>query len=317
MINKLRLYVSDSNVPYLNLAREAFMLDYAPPHCGILYLWRNRKTVVIGRNQNAWKECRVAELEAADGYLARRLSGGGAVFHDEGNLCFTFIFPKKDYDISRQTAVLLDALRKLKINAVMKGRNDLEVNGKKFSGHAYYQGTENALHHGTFLVNTDLSLAQKFLSPSKTKITSKGVASVKSRIINLKEVNPLITIEALSDAVIESVENAYRIKVKPLEDDFFDVLRMEKMEDWFSAPDWIYGHSPECSVKLRLRFKWGRLEIHFDVIEGSIAHAVVFSDSMDETFILALPEYLEGVHFRSSADLREKIAMIHEECIGD
>ena len=209
MIDKWHFYISKSTVPYHNIAREAFMLEHAPPGSGIFYLWQNRRTVVIGRNQNAWKECRVAELENSGGFLARRLSGGGAVFHDLGNLCFTFILPKEDYDVGRQTAVLLDALRKLNLDAVMKGRNDLEIEGKKFSGHAYYQGKNNAMHHGTFLVNADLSLAQKYLSPPQEKIVSKGVSSVKSRIVNLNSFNPSLTIEKLSGALIESAENAY------------------------------------------------------------------------------------------------------------
>ncbi|MDR1468651.1 MAG: lipoate--protein ligase [Spirochaetaceae bacterium] len=310
MIDKWYLHISKSDVPYHNIAREAFMLEHAPPHCGIFYLWQNRRTVVIGRNQNAWKECRVAELENAGGFLARRLSGGGAVFHDLGNLCFTFILPKEDYDVGRQTAVLLDALKKRNLAAVMKGRNDLEIDGKKFSGHAYYQGTKNALHHGTFLVNADLSLAQKYLSPSPEKIVSKGVASVKSRIVNLSEFNRLLTIESLNEALIESVEHAYGCTLEPLGDAFFDKTALADREARFAAPEWKYGHSPACSMETSARFDWGGVDLHFDVIEGKVAHLVVFSDSMDEAFIRALPEQLDGSPFRSSAALIEEIEKI-------
>jgi lipoate-protein ligase A len=312
MIDKFCLYISKSDIPYHNLAREAFMLENAPPHCGIFYLWQNRKTVVIGRNQNAWKECRVVELENSGGFLARRLSGGGAVFHDGGNLCFTFILPKEDYDVVRQTAVLLDALKKLKFDAVMKGRNDLEIDGKKFSGHAYYQGKKNALHHGTFLVNANLSLAQQYLSPSQEKIVSKGVSSVKSRIVNLCSFNRLLTIEQLSKALIESTENAYGVKFESLEDVFFDKTDIAERETCFAAPEWKYGHSPECSMETSSRFDWGGVNLHFDVIEGKIARLVVFSDAMDEAFVRALPEHLNGSPFRSRAGLLEKVAGLHE-----
>jgi lipoate-protein ligase A len=312
MIDKLYLCVSKSDIPYHNIAREAFMLEHVPPRCGIFYLWQNRKTVVIGRNQNAWKECRVAELENAGGFLARRLSGGGAVFHDLGNLCFTFIVPKEDYDTSRQTAVLLDALKKLKFDAVMKGRNDLEIDSKKFSGHAYYQGKRNALHHGTFLVNADLSLAQHYLSPPQEKIVSKGVSSVKSRIANLRSFNPLVTIEQLNEALIESVENAYRVKLESFEDAFFDETDIAEREARFAAPEWKYGHSPKCSMETSSRFDWGGIDLHFDVIEGKVACLVVFSDAMDEAFIRTLPNHLNGIPFRSSAELLEKIAELHE-----
>jgi lipoate-protein ligase A len=308
MIDKLYLYISKSDVPYHNIAYETFMLEHTPPRCGIFYLWQNRKTVVIGRNQNAWKECRVAELEKAGGFLARRLSGGGAVFHDKGNLCFTFILPKEVYDVGCQTAVLLNALKKLKLDAVMKGRNDLEIDGKKFSGHAYYQGKRNALHHGTFLVNADLSLAEKYLSPPQEKIVSKGVSSVKSRIVNLSEFNRFLTIETLNEALIESVENAYGVKFESLEEGFFDETTLAEMEARFAAPEWKYGHSPECGIEVQSRFDWGGIDLHFDVIEGKIARLVVFSDSMDEAFIRTLPERLNGSQFRSSAGLLEKIA---------
>jgi lipoate-protein ligase A len=313
MIDKLYLYVSTSDIPYHNLAREAFMLEHAPPHCGIFYLWRNRKTVVIGRNQNAWKECRVTELENSGGFLARRLSGGGAVFHDLGNLCFTFIFPQEDYDVSRQTAVLLDALKKLKFDAVMKGRNDLEIDGKKFSGHAYYQGKRNAMHHGTFLVNADISLAQQYLSPPLEKIVSKGVSSVKSRIVNLRSFNRLVTIEQLNEALIESTENAYGIKFELLEDGFFDKTDIAEREAYFAAPEWKYGHSPECSMAVSSRFDWGGIDLHFDVIEGKIARLVVFSDAMDEAFVRVLPKHLNGSQFRSSDGIFKKIDELYRD----
>jgi lipoate-protein ligase A len=312
MIEKLYLYRSPSTTPYHNIAREAFMLERAPPHACLFYLWQNRKTVVIGRNQNAWKECRVAELERAGGFLARRLSGGGAVFHDLGNLCFTFILPKEDYDVARQTGILLDALKKLTINAVMKGRNDLELDGKKFSGHAYYQGRVNAMHHGTFLVNADTTLAQQYLSPPKEKIESKGVASVKSRVINLAERFPHVTIEKLTESLIRSVEEHYGHTAALLDERFFDAAAIGEMESRFSSPEWKYGRSPECSVTLTSRFDWGGVELNFEVIEGSIARLSVFSDSMDEQFITTLPQKINGAPFTSSGALLETIDALYQ-----
>jgi lipoate-protein ligase A len=312
MIEKLYLYVSNSNVPYRNIAIEAFMLEHLPPRSGVFYLWQNRRTVVIGRNQNAWTECRVAELESDGGFLARRLSGGGAVFHDLGNLCFTFILPTEDYDTARQTGMLLDALKKTGLDAVMKGRNDLEIGGKKFSGHAYHRGTKNSMHHGTFLVHADLSLAQKYLSPPPEKITSKGIASVKSRIVNLSELDGSLTIETLSAALVESVERAYGCKSALLQEAFFDNAKIAELEARFASPEWKYGRSPECNMEITTRFDWGGIALHFDVAEAKIANAVVFSDSMDEAFILDLPRNLNGIPFRSSAVLLEKIDALYQ-----
>jgi lipoate-protein ligase A len=312
MIEKLYLYVSNSNVPYRNIAREAFMLEHLPPRSGVFYLWQNRRTVVIGRNQNAWTECRVAELEHDGGFLARRLSGGGAVFHDLGNLCFTFILPKEDYDTARQTGMLLDALKKTGLDAVMKGRNDLEIGGKKFSGHAYHRGTENSMHHGTFLVHADLSLAQKYLSPPQEKITSKGIASVKSRIVNLSDLDGSVTVETLSAALVESVERAYGCKRALLQETFFDNAKVAELEARFASPEWKYGHSPACGMEITARFDWGGIMLHFDVAEAKIVNAVIFSDSMDEAFILDLPRNLNGIPFRSSAALLEKIDALYQ-----
>jgi lipoate-protein ligase A len=311
MIDKLYVYRSPSTTPYRNIAYEAFMLEHAPPRSGFFYLWQNRRTVVIGRNQNAWAECRVAELERDGGFLARRLSGGGAVFHDMGNLCFTFILPNEVYDVGRQTGVLLDALRKLKIDAVMKGRNDLEIDGKKFSGHAYYRGRVNAIHHGTFLVNADTALAQAYLSPPKEKIVSKGVVSVKSRVVNLAERFPHLTIESLCAQLVRSVAEQYGRNAEALDDSFFDAAAVAAMEERFSSPAWKYGRSPHCGVTLDARFDWGGVELRFDVVEGRIARLCVFSDAMDAAFIAGLPETLNGTPFRSGDALLAAIDALY------
>ena len=137
MIQSLHCLIGTSLNPYLNLATEEYLLDTVKPGQLILYLWQNERTVVIGKNQNAWKECRCQQLEEDGGFLARRLSGGGAVFHDLGNLNFTFLVPTADYDLSRQMSVILEAVRGLGIDAQKSGRNDVTVDGKKFSGNAF------------------------------------------------------------------------------------------------------------------------------------------------------------------------------------
>ena len=152
MIERISVIDADGTDPYRNIALEECLLhDVRPGQC-ILYLWQNQRTVVLGRNQNALDECDVTALERDGGHLARRLSGGGAVYHDLGNLNFTFLVPTADYDQRAQTETILGAVRAMGVDAMRTGRNDLVVDGRKFSGHAYYHTGDKSYHHGTLMV---------------------------------------------------------------------------------------------------------------------------------------------------------------------
>ena len=209
MIGRLLVCRARGTDPYENLALEEALLNRVRPGELILYLWQNERTVVIGRNQNPWKECRTALLEQEGGHLARRLSGGGAVFHDLGNLNFTFLMDAEDWDLPRQLTVLERACRSLGIPAQRSGRNDLLADGRKFSGNAFYKHNGRAYHHGTLMVDVDLEMVQRYLSPSRAKLESKGVNSVRSRVVNLREFVPDLTIPQLADALISALGEVY------------------------------------------------------------------------------------------------------------
>ena len=211
MIQRLLVCRSRSFDPYENLALEEALLSRVGEGELILYLWQNEGTVVIGRNQNPWKECRTALLAEEGGHLARRLSGGGAVFHDLGNLNFTFLMNEADYDLPRQLTVLERACRSLGIPAQRSGRNDLLAEGRKFSGNAFYKHKGKAYHHGTLMVDVDLERVQRYLSPSKAKLAAKGVDSVRSRVVNLREFVPDLTIPQLADALIAALAEVYAV----------------------------------------------------------------------------------------------------------
>jgi lipoate-protein ligase A len=288
--------------PYRNIAREAFILENVPPETCILYLWQNERTVVIGRNQNAWAECRVEELERDGGFLARRLSGGGAVYHDSGNLNFTFLMPREDYDLERQTEVILLAVKNLGIDAERTGRNDIETGGRKFSGNAFYRTGGNAYHHGTLLVHTDMGAAGRYLSVSAGKIQSKGVESVRSRIVNLADCRSGLTIPALTESLSSAFDEIYRIKAErpatPPEALFEDGRkRFAELEARFSSPQWKYGKNPAFQFSAARRFTWGGVELRFDVKDNRIACAHIFSDAMDSDFIIEAAERLRGADF--------------------
>ena len=317
MILKGIVVRSPETNPYGNIAREAFLLENVPAGTCILYLWQNERTVVIGRNQNAWAECRVEELERDGGFLARRLSGGGAVFHDLGNLNFTFLLPREDYDVERQSEVILRAVSGLGISAVRTGRNDIETGGRKFSGNAFYRAGNNAYHHGTLLVHTDMAAAGRYLSASADKIRSKGVASVRSRIVNLADCMAGLTIPALIQSLCAAFDEVYRINAEKPEtppEALFEggSERFPKLAARFSSPDWKYGKNPDFRFKAARRFLWGGVEVRFDVKENRIAAAHIFSDAMDGDFIVKATELLAGADFSPEA-LAKKLCAAYPE----
>lgn len=200
----LRLLLSDSYDPWFNLAVEDCIFREMTTQ-RVLFLWRNAETVVIGQAQNPWKECNTRRMEEDGIRLARRSSGGGAVFHDLGNTCFTFMAGKPEYDKSVSTNIILDALKRLGIDASASGRNDLVVQTaegeRKISGSAYRETADRGFHHGTLLLNADLSRLANYLNPDVKKLQAKGITSVRSRVANLSEFVPDINHEQICEAV--------------------------------------------------------------------------------------------------------------------
>lgn len=301
MIHKTLLCTTENLIPYRNLALEEYLMDTVPEGTCTLYLWQNQNTVVIGRNQNCWKECRVKELEADGGHLVRRLSGGGAVYHDLGNLNFTFLIRKEDYDVSRQLEVILRAVSACGIRAENSGRNDITVDGRKFSGNAFYFSGESAYHHGTILIDVDKGKASQYLNVSAEKIKSKGVDSVKSRIANLNEFCPGLSVERIKAELAAAFGQVYGAKPEPIAPEEIDWDRVEELRRKFAAPDWIYGRSMPFSLEFSRRFDWGGVGIGLDVQNGAVAGVQVDSDAMDEEFIRRIAPCLTGCAFSAAA----------------
>ena len=283
--------------PWYNLALEELLLKHVGQNEIILYLWQNHNTVVVGKNQNCWKECRCRELEKDGGKLARRLSGGGAVYHDRGNLNFTFIMDKKLYNLEKQLMVIIEALKKIGIEADFSGRNDITTLGKKFSGNAFYNTRDKVLHHGTLLINSDFSKLTTYLQVSKEKIEAKGIESLKSRVINLKEIKPLITLEE----VIRNLESTFimlyggtgkAIDINPFQGEINSLYK--KYSSW----KWRYGESPAFNISFQKRFSWGEIEICLKCKDGYIVDSKVYSDAMDYEVITQISEKLKGVKFQ-------------------
>ncbi|WP_312981795.1 lipoate--protein ligase LplA [Atlantibacter sp.] len=307
-MSTLRLLISDSYDPWFNLAVEECIFRQMPATQRVLFLWRNADTVVIGRAQNPWKECNTRRMEQDNIRLARRSSGGGAVFHDLGNSCFTFMAGKPEYDKSISTGIVLAALNTLGVQASASGRNDLEVatpdGPRKVSGSAYRETKDRGFHHGTLLLNADLSRLANYLNPDEKKLKAKGITSVRGRVTNLNDLLPGITHQQICDAVSEAFFAYYGERVAP------EVISPDAAPDLpgfaetfarQSSWEWNFGQAPAFTHTLDERFGWGGVELHFDVERGYITRTQVFTDSLNPAPLEALAKRLQGCVYQASA----------------
>ena len=267
----------------------------------ILYLWQNEKTVVIGRNKNPWNECRIKELSEAGGKMVRRLSGGGAVYHDLGNLNFTFLITKTNYNVDRQLGVIIRAVNNLGIPAEKSGRNDITVEGKKFSGNAFYSMGNKCYHHGTILVDVDMSALSRYLNVSKAKLQSKGVDSVKSRVTNLKDYNPDLTIDLLKAELIKAFGEVYGLEPIRMDIDSLPEDDLQEREKKFSSWEWNFGRKIEFSDQIHRRFAWGDILLQMTVIGGIIKDCRAYSDSLEVELFEEIPKVLINCKYTQEA----------------
>lgn len=297
MIQKLYVYNTECTNPYRNIATERELLEAVEPGCCILYLWQNENTVVIGRNQNAWLECRTTLLENENGLLARRLSGGGAVFHDLGNLNFTFIMRQEDYDLDRQLSVIEEACSYAGICVERSGRNDLLANGHKFSGNAFYHAQGRAYHHGTLLVNADMSKLGRYLTPPKAKLEAKGVASVRSRVINLKELSPELTCEKLAELMIAAFGKVYNLSPQAFSLSPAQLSTIDTYEKELASWQWLYGQKLPFTMECSERFSWGSIHLQLQAESGCVTGVQVYSDAMQWQLADEVTHALTGCRF--------------------
>lgn len=300
MIKKLQVIHSQDYNPYFNLALEEYLVGQVAADVAILYLWQNENTVVIGRNQNAWKECKVNALEDDQGHLARRLSGGGAVYHDLGNLNFTFVMSNENYDVERQSGVILKALSYDGVIGERSGRNDLLINGKKFSGNAYYHNERNAYHHGTLLVDVDISKMGMYLNVSQDKLKGNGVESVRSRVMNLKELIPNITIDHLKKNMVRAFGETYGLPVEPMILNPSATSQILQMTQRYESKQWKFNRHIKTNYELIQRFGWGEFHFVAQLKEDLIQDCSVYSDAMDVFMIQRIEESLREQKFHKN-----------------
>ena len=279
MHKNVRIYLSNVYEASFNLALEKFLFETCQEEDFIFYLWQNESTIVIGRHQNPYKECNIEKVKADGVDLVRRPSGGGAVYHDKGNLNFTFISHEKNYDLDKNYSIILDALKVYGIYGQATGRNDLTIGDVKFSGNAFMSDQGINCHHGTLLVNADTVALQKYLTPSPLKIKSKGVDSVKSRVINLRDLNTKLSTEGLKNHLIDSFYKHHGKGQMPIwiDRDNADPLVLDNEKDFYGW-EWCHGMTPAFDLSYEARFPWGILELDLNIQDSLITHASINTD---------------------------------------
>ncbi len=295
--------------PYRNIAIEEWLTTHVPEDAVTLFLWQNERTVVIGRNQNAWRECDVARLSADGGHLARRLSGGGAVYHHAGNLNFTFCAPRALYDVSKQVSVIAEAARRFGIRAEKTGRNDIMADGRKFSGNAFYKTKTRAYHHGTILIDEDMGDMVKYLAAAGSKLSAKSVASVPARVVNLASLAADVTVPAFAAAMREAFSTVYGLPVRSLSEVDLNETDIAERACFFDSFEWKYGARADFTDEHEGKFPWGFLRLYFSVENGVIREADVDSDGLAAGIIAEIPRALIGAPYLAK-EMQERILAI-------
>ena len=310
---------SKSFDPHFNLAMEQYIFDQMDRNEEYFFLWQNANTIVVGKHQNTIAEINQKFVEEHNISVVRRLSGGGAVYHDMGNLNFTFLVRKEDYDLNKQLDVILRAVQKLGLQAEKSGRNDILVDGKKFSGNAYFETEGHCYHHGTIMVNVNLPELSKYLSVSKDKLVSKGVDSVQSRVMNLSQANPDITIEKLKGALQEAFSEVYKCKLEILDESLLDQPVIEERANYFSSWDTIFGKKITFQHEIERRFEWGNMQLQMEISKGMIQELNVFSDALVPWFMDQFAQKLKGQKYQFEEMKRAceqvKMKSKQEECM--
>lgn len=294
-------YLSPSDNAWRNMAQDEWFLANLPADTLLFYCYINAPSVIIGKNQNAWKECDLPAMERDGVRLARRVSGGGAVYHDLGNLNFSFLAAKDVYCLEKQMNVILQAVKKLGIDAQFSGRNDITVEEKKFSGNAFCARGDNRMHHGTLLLHSDLSRLSRYLHVSPQKIQSKGIDSVRARVCNLSEWTPALSREDAGETMLhllrESLQETYEEPLAPYPFPSSWEQEVSALEEKHASWEWRLGQAPRFSLEWEARFPWGGVEIHLSLREGYIEAVRVYSDALDPELPAAIEKAFRGCRY--------------------
>ncbi|WP_223592919.1 lipoate--protein ligase [Neobacillus bataviensis] len=297
------LFINNKGItdPRINLAIEEYALKNLDINETYLLFYINEPSIIIGKNQNTIEEINTEYVEGNGIHVVRRLSGGGAVYHDLGNLNFSFI-TKDDgesfHNFRKFTEPVIKALQKLGVNAELSGRNDIEVEGRKISGNAQFSTKGRMFSHGTLLFDSEMDHVVSALKVKKDKIESKGIKSVRSRVANISEfLTEKITIEEFRSLILKYIfEGAEKISEYVLtEEDWEKIhqLSKERYQNW----EWNFGKSPKFNLKHSQRFPVGSIDVRLEVNKGTIENCKIYGDFFGVGDVSDLENMLKGVRY--------------------
>ncbi|MDX5797888.1 lipoate--protein ligase [Clostridioides difficile] len=297
----LLIYNEKTN-PYFNLAMEEYLLKNFDED--LFILWRNEPSIIVGKNPNTLSEINLEYIKEYSIPVVRRQSGGGAVFHDLGNINFTFIACNNNNfsDFRRFTQPIIDLLKTLDVNAEFSGRNDLLIDGKKFSGNAQYNYKNKVMHHGTLLFSSEINDLSKALKVKPIKFEGKGIKSVKSRVTNISEhLHSKMDILEFKDAIMDylSKTNTDNTNYCLSEHDIKQIekLTKSKYETW----DWNFGNSPKYTLSNELKYSGGNVEFNLNVDKGIITSIKFFGDFFGKCDVAFVENKLIGIKHEENA----------------
>ena len=294
-MKKTYFICSDIQNPYFNIASEEYLLKQTDEF--YIYLWRNKKAVIVGNNQNTLLEVNLNCAQNNDVKIVRRLTGGGTVYHDENNICYTIIAPYKAGENAyiKFTAPVIEYLNSLGVKAEFSGRNDICVDGKKISGNAQVVYKDRIMHHGCILFDSDLTALSNVLVENKLKTQSKGIKSIRARVTNVRQ---YLNNDMSADDFFHGLASYLKrdLTEKPFIEQ--DKLKInELVKDKYSTYEWNIGKSPKGSSRLDVRFSFGTLTLTFDLNGGIIENAEIFGDFFASQSIDELANKLNGIRF--------------------